>query len=596
MRGGRSSAVVFTSGGTIVTLTEKVTSDKVNLLVQKNLYSAAISMAFADPAYKPSDITALYRRHAEHLYRKGDFSGSMDQFIYTIGSLEPSHVIFRYLDAPKIPLLAKYLEELRSRDLATPVHNELLRTCYLKLNDTGAAEKIAAAASASMDASSCASIVSSLAQNPTEALATICSFEAPQAAESLVVHGATLARALPRETAGVVVSLCDGSYSPSALADAAAGSSSASRRGVGVGDTPAILEDSIQSAENRPQLCDRYPVHLFSSAFLENPKLLRLILAHCKKQKCFLSPSLQRTLLELTLEEWNNAKRTGDAEVEKIRQNEAIATLTDPNVDEIGDYEALVIVQSAGFTEGEVLLYEKLQMTPLLLEQYAKDGGDRARRQMLAMCRSDPELLADVLGYFVVMAAQKSGLEGHVDNESITSDNEAEEILEDIRETLLMARDQGVLPPARIARILAGEGVGQFSSDQPTRFNGSGHSVPLSVALDYVGDILDESSKDISRLRSDVEEYTQLCNSMEAEIDSLLSASALHAPPEDVLRSPLAHVNIEEMYNTVRETIEDTAVYVSNSENIQEEFWRDMNHSEDRFDTIAHYFGKGIMK
>eukprot|EP00957_Ditylum_brightwellii_P022058 1663956-Ditylum_brightwellii.AAC.1 len=63
-------------------------------------------MAFADPAYKPSDITALYRRHAEHLYRKGDFSGSMDQFIYTIGSLEPSHVIFRYLDAPKIPLLA----------------------------------------------------------------------------------------------------------------------------------------------------------------------------------------------------------------------------------------------------------------------------------------------------------------------------------------------------------------------------------------------------------------------------------------------------------------------------------------------------------
>mmetsp|Transcript_33717 Transcript_33717/g.44686 ORF Transcript_33717/g.44686 Transcript_33717/m.44686 type:complete len:84 (+) Transcript_33717:1976-2227(+) len=83
---------------------------------------------------------------------------------------------------------------------------------------------------------------------------------------------------------------------------------------------------------------------------------------------------------------------------------------------------------------------------------------------------------------------------------------------------------------------------------------------------------------------------------MEAEIDSLLSASALHAPPEDVLKSPLAHVNIEEMYNTVRETIEDTAVYVSNSENIQEEFWRDMNHSEDRFDTIAHYFGKGIMK
>ena len=36
-RGGLSSAVVLTSGGSIVTLTEKVTSEKVALLVHKNL-------------------------------------------------------------------------------------------------------------------------------------------------------------------------------------------------------------------------------------------------------------------------------------------------------------------------------------------------------------------------------------------------------------------------------------------------------------------------------------------------------------------------------------------------------------------------------
>ncbi|KAL7468331.1 hypothetical protein ACHAXS_008539 [Conticribra weissflogii] len=89
IRGGRSSAIVMTSGGSIVTLTEKVTPDKVALLVQKNLYSAAISIAFLDPAfYRPEDITALYRRYAEHLYRKGDFAAAMDQYILTIGSLE----------------------------------------------------------------------------------------------------------------------------------------------------------------------------------------------------------------------------------------------------------------------------------------------------------------------------------------------------------------------------------------------------------------------------------------------------------------------------------------------------------------------------
>ena len=107
LRSGRSSAVVFTSGGSLVTLTEKGTSEKVSLLVQKNLYSAAIFVAYGDPAYETSEITSLYRRHAEYLYRKGDYSGAIDQYIHTIGSMEPSHVIFRYLDAPKIPLLVK---------------------------------------------------------------------------------------------------------------------------------------------------------------------------------------------------------------------------------------------------------------------------------------------------------------------------------------------------------------------------------------------------------------------------------------------------------------------------------------------------------
>jgi hypothetical protein len=304
-----SSAVVFSSGGSIVTLTEKTVEEKISLLVQKNLYAAAISMAYADPSYLPSDITALYKRHAEHLYRKGDYSAAMDQYIYTIGSLESAHVIFRYLDAPKIVMLARYLEELRARDMATPVHNELLRTCYLKLNDNEAAEKIAASASRSTDT---ASIVSSLAHNPKEALASVCSLEAPHAAEALVVHGAALARALPRETAGVVVALCIGTYSSDALQEAS-------------GETAAkMLELDSSSGGNAPRVCTPYPVHLFASAFVESPKVLRLILAHCSRNKCYLTPSLRRTLLELTLAEWNDAKRTGDTEAEKLRRKEAI--------------------------------------------------------------------------------------------------------------------------------------------------------------------------------------------------------------------------------------------------------------------------------
>ena len=89
-RGGLSSAIVITSGGSVVTCTEKRTRDKCALLEQKNLFSAAVNMAFADPSFSASDISALYRRHAEHLYRKGDFNAAMDAFLHTIGTLDPS--------------------------------------------------------------------------------------------------------------------------------------------------------------------------------------------------------------------------------------------------------------------------------------------------------------------------------------------------------------------------------------------------------------------------------------------------------------------------------------------------------------------------
>lgn len=83
-----------------------------------------------------------------------------------------------------------------------------------------------------------------------------------------------------------------------------------------------------------------------------------------------------------------------------------LQALTDSHCREIGDYDALVIVQLAGFEEGELLLYERLQMGPMLLSRYAKDGSEKARRQMLAMCHNDPEVLADVLGHFVAMVSE----------------------------------------------------------------------------------------------------------------------------------------------------------------------------------------------
>lgn len=588
-RGGLSSAIVITTGGSIVTITEKVTADKVALLSQKNLYSAAISMAYADSSYKASDITSLFRRHAEHLYHKGDFTSAMDQYIHTIGSLEPSHVIFRFLDAPKIPLLTKYLEKLRSRNLATSVHCELLKTCYLKLNDVNMAKRTSSLLSKSLTSSTCTSLVSNLLHNPTEALATICSFEAPHVVEALKVHGSVLARASPRETAGIVISLCDGVYSPGAL------SNIGDRRKI----TDTILKEMLESKDHL-QTCDKYPVHLFSTAFMENPKLLRVILSYCFKNKHYLTSSLRRTLLQFTLEEWNSAKHSQNKSVENIRKEEAIAILSDPQSSErLGDYESLVIVQQYHFVEGEILLYEKLQMISLLVEKYAMQRTYKARRKMLALCRSDPDILGEVLGYFVGMVNEK--LSQKDDDVSVDSESEIGELLQDVKEALQIARVQKAIPPVRIARILAGEGAGQFQNEcyedeRDQHLDG----VPLSVTMDYVGGILDEKGKEVERLQNDVDEYSRMCNAMETEINKLLEVSrkrqATSSDKKVISDKVEINIDIDAMCRKlVNSAFETKSSNERASELNTEEFWRAMDQADDRFHTISQFFAKDII-
>lgn len=124
--------------------------------------------------------------------------------------------------------------------------------------------------------------------------------------------------------------MCDGTYTPNALADVAGHSTTTTNNEIddtaGGGETKSqYLANTSKQATSLPVVGIQYPPECFSSLFLENPKLLRLILAHCNKQKCEISPSLRRTLLDLTLEEWNEARRSDDKEKERVRCNQALA-------------------------------------------------------------------------------------------------------------------------------------------------------------------------------------------------------------------------------------------------------------------------------
>ena len=85
------------------------------------------------------------------------------------------------------------------------------------------------------------------------------------------------------------------------------------------------------------------------------------------------------------------------------------------------------------------------------------------------------------------------------------SEDGGSQIWEEIHEALAICRLQGHVAPVRVARILAGESTDRFSGDvlsSARSLRAPDHTVPLSVALEYVGSILDDSRKEINRLKA----------------------------------------------------------------------------------------------
>eukprot|EP01006_Ploeotia_vitrea_P016610 TRINITY_DN47362_c0_g1_i1.p1 TRINITY_DN47362_c0_g1~~TRINITY_DN47362_c0_g1_i1.p1 ORF type:complete len:971 (+),score=548.72 TRINITY_DN47362_c0_g1_i1:368-2914(+) len=115
-------------------LSEKDLRTKMNLLFRTNLYNIAISLAHAqdcDQAY----IQEIFLTYGDHLYDKGDFDGAIQQYLETIGSVQPSYVIRKFLDAQRIHNLTRYLQALHEKGQANADHTTLLLNCYTKLKD-----------------------------------------------------------------------------------------------------------------------------------------------------------------------------------------------------------------------------------------------------------------------------------------------------------------------------------------------------------------------------------------------------------------------------------------------------------------------------
>jgi hypothetical protein len=73
-------------------ITTNRVSEKLDMLYRKSLYLVALILA-ATQNVEPSSVADIRRQYGDHLYSRGDYDGAMNQYVQTIGHLQPSYVI-----------------------------------------------------------------------------------------------------------------------------------------------------------------------------------------------------------------------------------------------------------------------------------------------------------------------------------------------------------------------------------------------------------------------------------------------------------------------------------------------------------------------
>ncbi|KAL3981657.1 hypothetical protein ACH3XW_43935 [Acanthocheilonema viteae] len=124
--------MVLSQDGTLSALTEKSISSKLDILFKKNLYDLAVGVAKRS-SVASEYLPEIYKKYGDYLYRSGDFENAVQQYAETVGYLEPSYVIKKFLDGAHIKELCMYLEVLHARGKANSHHTTILLNCYTRL-------------------------------------------------------------------------------------------------------------------------------------------------------------------------------------------------------------------------------------------------------------------------------------------------------------------------------------------------------------------------------------------------------------------------------------------------------------------------------
>jgi len=590
-----SSILIITRECYVIQLTEIDTKTKMDTLCKKNNYPVALELAITS-GLERTVVSDIHQKYGDHLYAKRDFDGAIAQYIATIGVLEPSYVIKRFLDAQRTTNLTNYLHKLHEASLANSNHTTLLLNCYTKMSnraeldaflekpdlefDVDTAIKVCRQAGYFHEALDLAKrkhrhdwylkILLEDQKEHKEALVYLMNLPVREAVKNLLKYGKEFVTALPDDTITLLTKTLWEPYQQLLAQDAqqqASSSSSSSASSASSASASAFRMDRTRVAVQAED---------FISVFVSRPTSLVQFLEFIVS-KGDPSPRVCNTLLELYLrndsEEPLSVGNTPDSR-KKAREDAAMALLASPHAKfDMG--HALVLCQVHKFDRGILECYEKMKLFNEIL-QYYMDAGDHD--MVLRTCNrlgKDPQMWAKALAY-------------------LSSRPDASQLLQQVLNTVL--NKNKTLPPIQVIRILA-------QSEHAT----------LGVVRDHIDRTLKEEQRQIDEDAKIIKETREDTLKKKAEILSLRTEAKVFrenrcAACQQALELPTVHFLCEHAFhlgclideNECSVCAPEIRNFMSRQQALQgkarqqDEFFKMLDGSSDRFGVVAQYFGRSI--
>ncbi|RIB17075.1 hypothetical protein C2G38_2001460 [Gigaspora rosea] len=622
--------------GKLYRLEEKDTPTKLEILFKKNLYLLAINLAHSQK-YDDAGISDIFKRYGDHLYSKADYDNAMAQYILTIGQLEPSYIIRKFLDAQRIHNLVNYLQELHSHGLANSDHTTLLLNCYTKLKDVarldqfiktdnelnfdietaikvcrqaGYYEHAVYLAKKFGEHDSYLKIQIEDVKDYENALEYIRKLGSIEANRNLQKYGKILLNHLPYPTTQLLIDLC-------------------------TGDLFLTAQRPQTPTKEWPTTSSYKPPHVrsFMSLFVDQPNYLIQFLEQVSQKRWGGFSTLRKhetltvdiddvaskndfgdygseveekkavwnTLLELYLSEaylppvvsgkdskgrkygapgnFSVSTETERVKEKLLRKDKALQLLKNQDVS-YDSNQALILCDLAQFDEGIIYLYEHMEMYEEILRFYmAKDDSDRVMQTLKTYGPQDQSL------YLIALAHFSS-------SETLSiSTSELEQILNHID-------SHNLLPPLQVIQALSRNSI-----------------ATLAMIKTYMGKRIESERKEAQANRKLIQNYREETEKKRKEIDELKTVARIFQVTKcsgcrGTLDLPAVHFLCRHSYHqrclpdSDRECPQCAPSYrlISDQRRAQEinadkheSFFEKLNEAEDGFSVVADYFSKNTM-